>query len=54
MSKRMNHDAAFKARVASGDTVDDMDLQALEALMQKAKATSLSIQALAGRLEAPA
>ena len=38
---------------ASGDTVDDMDLQALEALMQKAKATSLSIQALASRLEFP-
>lgn len=38
----------------SGDKVDEMDLQALEALMQKAKATSLSIQALAGRLESPA
>ncbi len=38
---------------AFGETVDQMDLQALEALMQKAKATSLSIQALAGKLEAP-
>lgn len=38
---------------AEGATVDAMDLQALEALLQKAKATSLSIQALAGRLEPP-
>ncbi|MBA3910640.1 MAG: hypothetical protein C0524_12325 [Rhodobacter sp.] len=38
---------------ALGATVDDMDLQALEALQQKAKATSLAIQALAGRLEGP-
>lgn len=38
---------------ASGETVDEMDLQALEALMQKAKATSLSIQGLAGKLESP-
>lgn len=34
-------------------TVDAMDLQALEALQQKAKATSLGIQALAGKLEGP-
>lgn len=38
---------------ASAETVDQMDMQALEALMQMAKATSLSIQALAGKLEAP-
>lgn len=38
---------------ASGETVDKMDLQALEALLQIAKATSLNIQALAGKLESP-
>ena len=34
-------------------SVNDMDLQALEVLQQKAKATSLGIQALAGKLESP-
>jgi hypothetical protein len=38
---------------ASGETVDKMDLQALEALMEKAKAASLGIQALAGKLQSP-
>jgi hypothetical protein len=38
---------------ASGEAVDTMDLQALEALMQEAKATSLRIQALSGKLESP-
>jgi hypothetical protein len=38
---------------APSENLDAMDLQALEALMQKAKATSLSIQALAGKLESP-
>jgi len=38
---------------AEGATVDAMDLQALEALLQKAKATSLASQALAGSLEGP-
>ena len=38
---------------AAGATVDAMDLQALEALQQQAKATSLAIQALAGKLEGP-
>lgn len=38
---------------ASSENLDAMDLQALEALMQKAKATSLGIQALAGKLESP-
>ena len=38
---------------AEGATVDAMDLEALEALLQKAKATSLAIQALAGKLEGP-
>lgn len=38
---------------AEGATVDTMDLLALEALLQKAKATSLAIQALAGKLEGP-
>lgn len=33
--------------------VDTMDLHALEALQQRAKATSLEIQALAGKLEGP-
>ena len=34
-------------------TVDQMDLRELEVLQQKAKATSLGIQALAGKLEGP-
>ena len=38
---------------AESATIDAMDLQALEALLQKAKATSLAIQALAGKLEGP-
>lgn len=37
----------------SGEAVDKMDLQALEALIQEAKATSLRIQALSGKLESP-
>jgi hypothetical protein len=36
-----------------GANVDAIDLQALEALQQKAKARSLAIQALAGKLEGP-
>ena len=39
--------------VMSGKAVDTMNLQALEALIQEAKATSLRIQALSGRLESP-
>ncbi len=38
---------------AASATVDAMNLQELEALQQQAKATSLGIQALAGRLEGP-
>ena len=38
---------------AEGATVDAMDLLALEALLQKAKATSLAIQAFSGNLEGP-
>lgn len=38
---------------APSATVDGMNLQDLEALGQKAKAVSLSIQALAGKLETP-
>lgn len=34
-------------------TVDEMDLQVLEALGQQAKAVSLAIQSLAGKLELP-
>lgn len=37
----------------SSENVDKMDLSELEALMQRAKATSLRIQALAGKLEPP-
>jgi hypothetical protein len=38
---------------ASSANVDGMDLRALEASGQEAKATSLAIQALAGKLESP-
>jgi hypothetical protein len=38
---------------ASGENVEAMNLQALEALIQEAKATSLRIQALSGKLESP-
>ncbi len=38
---------------AASANVDAMTLQELEALQQQAKATSLGIQALAGRLEGP-
>ena len=38
---------------AASAKVDAMDLEALEALMQKAKRISLGIQALAGKLESP-
>ncbi|WP_426034046.1 hypothetical protein [Cypionkella sp. TWP1-2-1b2] len=38
---------------ASSATLDEMDLQALEALGQQAKAISLAIQSLAGKLELP-
>lgn len=38
---------------ASSRNVDEMSLQALEALLQRAKVTSLSIQSVAGRLESP-
>jgi hypothetical protein len=38
---------------AEAATIEAMNLQALEALQQKAKATSIAIQALAGKLEGP-
>jgi hypothetical protein len=38
---------------ASGENLDAMDLQALEMFLQHAKAASLNIQALAGKLASP-